>query len=104
LLPPPRARRTRFPGRKPLTNRQALTGILFVLKAGIRWNDLPREMGCGSGSRCRRRLKEWHQAGAWPSVHALLLAQLPGADRIDWSRAALAGLPPPPAVPPTEPR
>jgi transposase len=54
LLPPPKPRRFRYPGRKPLTNRQALTGILFVLKTGIRWNDLPPEMGCDSGSRCRR--------------------------------------------------
>ena len=63
LLPPPRPRRFRYPGRKPLTDRQALTGILFVLKTGIRWNDLPREMGCGSGSRCRRRLRAWYRAG-----------------------------------------
>ena len=32
LLPPPKPRRFRFPGRKPLDNRKALTGILFVLK------------------------------------------------------------------------
>jgi len=27
LLPPPKPRRYRYPGRKPLTHRQALTGI-----------------------------------------------------------------------------
>src|SRR5918992_3817901 len=37
LLPPPKPRRFRFPGRKPLDNRKALTGILFVLKTGIPW-------------------------------------------------------------------
>jgi transposase len=89
LLPPPKPRRYRYPGRKPLSNRQALTGILFVLKTGIRWNDLPREMGCGSGSRCRRRLQQWQQAGVWQRLHALLLAELHGADKIDWSRAAV---------------
>ena len=31
LLPPPKKRRSRYPGRKPLDNRKALTGILFVL-------------------------------------------------------------------------
>src|SRR5262245_54410851 len=65
LLPAPKERRFRYPGRKPLTNRQVLTGILFVLKTGLRWNDLPRELGCGSGSRCRRRLRQWHAAGLW---------------------------------------
>ena len=89
LLPPLKPRRFRYPGRKPLTHRQALTGILFVLKTGLRWNDLPREMGCGSGSRCRRRLKAWAQAGVWDRLHALLLAELHGADKIDWSRAAV---------------
>ncbi len=52
LLPAPKPRRFRYPGRKPLDNRQALTGILFVLKTGLAWNDLPREMGCGSGVVC----------------------------------------------------
>jgi transposase len=89
LLPPPKPRRFRYPGRKPLTHRQALTGILFVLKTGLHWNDLPREMNCGSGSRCRRRLAEWHEAGVWVQLHALLLAELHEADKIDWSRAAV---------------
>ena len=89
LLPPPKPRRFRFPGRKPLTNRQALTGILFVLKTGLKWNDLPRELNCGSGSRCRRRLAEWQEAGVWVRLHALLLDELQGADKIDWSRAAV---------------
>ena len=41
LLPPPEPRRFRFPGRKPVGDRQALTGILFVLKTGIPWEYLP---------------------------------------------------------------
>jgi transposase len=89
LLPPPRPRRFRYPGRKPLTNRQALTGILFVLKTGSNWNDLPCEMRCGSGSRCRRRLAAWHEAGVWVRLHALLLAELRAADQIDWARASV---------------
>jgi transposase len=35
LLPPPKPRRFRYPGRKPIRDRQALTGILFVLQTGI---------------------------------------------------------------------
>jgi transposase len=89
LLPPVKPRRFRYPGRKPLTHRQALTGILFVLKTGLNWNDLPAELNCGSGSRCRRRLAEWQEAGVWARLHALLLDHLRGADRIDWSRAAV---------------
>lgn len=89
LLPKPKPRRFRSPGRKPIDDRKALTGILFVLKTGIPWEDLPQEMGCGSGMTCWRRLRDWHQAGVWQRLHERLLAELNGADRIDWSRAAV---------------
>jgi transposase len=89
LLPPPKPRRFRFPGRKRIDDRQALTGILFVLKTGIPWEDLPREMGCGCGMTCWRRLEEWQHQGVWQRLHRVLLAELRGADRIDWSRAVI---------------
>lgn len=89
LLPPPKPRRWRYPGRKPLTNRQALTGILFVLKSGVPWEMLPKEMGCGSGMSCWRRLRDWQEAGVWQKLHELLLAKLRHRDRIDWSRAVV---------------
>jgi transposase len=41
-------RRYRYPGRKRIDDRKVLTGILFVLKTGIPWERLPRELGCGS--------------------------------------------------------
>jgi transposase len=89
LLPPPKPRRFRYPGRQPVGNRPALTGILFVLKTGIPWEDLPQEMGCGSGMTCWRRLRDWHHAGVWDRLVAIFLDELHGADRIDWSRAAI---------------
>lgn len=87
LLPPSRRRRRRFPGRAPLDRRKILTGILFVLKTGIAWDDLPAELGCGCGKTCRHYLRSWHRAGVWRKLHALLLAELNGADEIDWERA-----------------
>lgn len=89
LLPPPPRRRFRFPGRKPIDYRRILTGILFVLKTGIAWDDLPAELGCGCGKTCRHYLRLWHQAGVWFQLHALLLAELNGNDQIDWSRAVI---------------
>ena len=89
LLPPRPPRRFRFPGRKPLDYRKILTGILFVLKTGIAWDDLPAELGCGCGTTCRRYLRRWHQAGVWQELHALPLAELHGADQIDWRRALI---------------
>src|SRR4051794_26798974 len=89
LLPERKPRRFRFPGRKPIDDRKALTGILFVLKTGINWEDLPREMGCGCGMTCWRRLRDWAKAGVWSKLHELLLAELHGADKIDWRRALI---------------
>ena len=84
---PPRPRRKRHPGRKPLPDRACLTGILFVLMSGIPWEMLPQEMGCGSGMTCWRRLRDWKKAGVWETVHRILLDKLRQADQIDFSRA-----------------
>ncbi|CAO3424238.1 transposase [Azospirillum doebereinerae] len=76
-------------GRPPVEDRAALTGIIFVLKSGIPWEMLPREMGCGSGMTCWRRLRDWHKAGVWQAIHRALLDRLGQVNAIDWSRAAL---------------
>jgi transposase len=76
-------------GRPPITHRQALTGILFVLKTGIQWEDLPTEMSCGCGMSCWRRLRDWQLDGTWEKIHAVLLARLDDAGRLDWSRCAI---------------
>lgn len=76
-------------GRPPISDRAALTGIIFVLKSGIPWEMLPQEMNCGSGMTCWRRLRDWQEAGVWDRLHEVLLAKLREADAIDWSRAAV---------------
>ena len=87
LLPPPRPRRTRCPGRRPLDHRKVLTGIVFVLRTGIPWEYLPQELGCGCGMTCWSHLQEWQRAGVWQRIHEVLLSKLREADKIDWSRA-----------------
>jgi transposase len=62
---------------------------LFVLHTGIPWEFLPQELGFGSGMTCWRRLHDWNEAGVWQRLHELLLAELQGADRLDWSRAVI---------------
>jgi transposase len=87
LLPPalPRPRG----GRPRVADRAALSGILFVLRSGIPWGMLPRELGCGSGVTCWRRLRDWQEAGVWARLHRVLLDRLGAADRIDWRRAVV---------------
>jgi transposase len=74
-------------GRPPISDRRVLTGIIFVLKTGIRWEDLPQEMGCGSGMTCWRRLRDWQEAGVWENMKQLLLNRLREVDKLDFSRA-----------------
>ena len=76
-------------GRPRISDRAALTGILFVLKSGIGWELLPQEMGCGNGMTCWRRLRDWQRAGVWERLHHTLLQRLADAEKLDWSRAAL---------------
>ena len=82
LLPPGRAKPKG--GRPRAPDRSALAGIVFVLRTGIQWHEVPAELGC-CGKTCWRRLEEWHAAGVW----ALLLERLHDAGQPDWSRAAL---------------
>jgi len=70
------AGRNRFPGRKPLDYRKILTGIVFVLKTGINWEDLPAELGWGCGRTCKNYLKAWQEAGIWEGLHHILLEEL----------------------------
>lgn len=69
-------------------DRVCLTGILFVLKTGIPWEDFPHEMGC-CGMTLWNRLDEWRRAGVWGRLHRLLLDRLRGADAVDFSRVVV---------------
>ena len=86
LLPPERLKLKG--GRPRASNRAALAGILFVLRTGIQWHELPMELGC-CGKTCWRRLGEWHAAGVWAGLHRVLLERLHDAGALDWHRAAL---------------
>lgn len=92
LLPlhPPRLRNGKNKGGGPrISDRAALTGIVFVLLSGIPWEMLPPEMRCGSGMTCWRRLRDWQKAGVWDELHAVLLDKLAQVNQLDWSRACV---------------
>jgi transposase len=87
LVDPPR----RFcnAGRKRYSARVCLEGVLYLLYTGMRYVDLPRELGFPSGETCRRRLHEWIDSGVWPLALALLVSELDQKGRLDWSRVVV---------------
>jgi transposase len=66
-----------------------LAGIIFVLRSGIPWRMLPKELRCGSGMTCWRRLRDWQYAGIWDLMHFVLLNWLSRHNQIDWSCAVI---------------
>jgi transposase len=76
-------------GRPRVADRAALAGILFVLREGLRWQSLPAELGCGSGSTCWRRFERWTAAGVWDKAHRHLLAALGQRGVLNLSRAVV---------------
>ncbi|MFJ4679533.1 IS5 family transposase [Kitasatospora sp. NPDC088783] len=89
LLPPVWPERS--PGPRPVDDRLCLQGVLFVLYTGIAWQQLPLELGFGSGQTCWRRLGRWQEAGVFEALHRILLAELNAAGLIDWTRACVDG-------------
>src|SRR5687768_6375504 len=79
-------------GRPRVPDRAALAGIIFVLRTGCPWRLLPNELGCGSGTTCWRRLRDWQEAGVWQRLHEAIRNWLGGAAAIDWTRASLDSL------------
>jgi len=84
LLPKERSR-----GRPWADNRRVLEGILWVLKTGARWRDLPKEYP--SASTCWRRLRQWEEQDIWLKIWRHFLSELDQQGRLDWSESFLDG-------------
>ena len=84
LLPPPKRM-----GRPRADDRRTLDAILFVLRTGCRWKDLPKELG--SATTAWRRLKEWEEAGVWESLWRAVLSSLDAHGKLEWAQAFLDG-------------
>ena len=88
-LLPSEDRKLRGRGRPRVPARVALSGIVYVLKTGIPWKRLPKQLGYGSGVTCWRRLKEWQRAEVFSLLHRTLLERWGVLGVIDWSRACI---------------
>lgn len=83
--------RRRYPGRLRVPDRTALAGVLYVLRTGVVWRDVPAEsVGC-SEVTAWRRLRDWTEAGVWPRVHEVLPAELRSAGVLEMDDCAIDG-------------
>src|SRR3989344_5860004 len=71
-------------GGRPRTEARAcLNGILWVLKTGAPWKEIPERFA--PGSTCHRRFEEWVEAGFFLKLWAAFLRTLNKAGRIEWA-------------------
>jgi hypothetical protein len=76
--------RTTLEGKSPV-----LEGILWVLKTGARWRDLPREYH--SASTCWRRLRDWEEQDLWLRIWRVFLSELDAKKKLDWGQCFIDG-------------
>ena len=76
-------------GRPRVDDRRCFEGILWVLRTGAQWSELPKEYG--SGSTCWRRLKEWEERGTLLKLWRAFLNDLSDAEHIRWNQCFVDG-------------
>ena len=85
----PEPKHSKKGGRPPADNRACLEGILWVLRSGARWKDLPGDFP--SPSTCWGRLHDWEQAGLWLKIWRAFLGELDEKGQLDWSETFADG-------------
>lgn len=85
LLPPQRA----ATGRPAKDHRTVLNAILWRLKTGAPWRDLPERYG--PWQSVYTRFRRWQRAGVWDRVLAALQTQADAQGELDWDLHFLDG-------------
>jgi len=80
LLPP---QKRPGPGKPALDHRPIVSGILWRLRTGAPWRDMPERFG--KWQTVYSRFRRWRLIGLWDQVLAALQAQAQTEGRIDWS-------------------
>ena len=60
------------PGRSAADNRQFVNGVLWILRSGARWYDLPERYGKNWKS-VHKRFTRWAKTGVWERIFKSLI-------------------------------
>jgi len=85
----PKLKKSKRGGRPWADNRKAFEGILWILRTGAPWADLPKQYP--SPSTCWRRLRDWEEQNVWLNAWRAFLAELDEKGQLDWSEAFADG-------------
>ena len=85
----PKLAKSKRGGRPWAENRAVLEGILWILRTGARWKDMPGEYP--SPSTCWRRLRRWEEAGVWLAIWRAFLRTPDERQQLKWSEAFIDG-------------
>lgn len=67
----PKKKKSAQGGRPPLDDRKVLAGVIYRLRTGISWHDLPPMYGAKSS--VHKRFQEWVDAGVFDKIYELIL-------------------------------
>ncbi len=81
VLKPLLPRQNKKKGGRPRANdRKTMNGILWVLRTGAQWNEMPHRYG--APTTAWRRLKTWEEDGTWEKIWRKLLQVLSHEDKL----------------------
>src|SRR3712207_6250666 len=82
LLPPQRRGKGTQGGRPSSDHRQIINGILWILRTGAPWEDLPARYG--KRSTVSTRYYRWIKQGIWDRIYDAVKAHADAAGELDW--------------------
>jgi putative transposase len=69
-------------GRKRIDQRRALNGIIYRLRSGVQWNELPKEFG--DDSSVHRTFQRWIRLKVFDAIWATLVTDCEELGGVDW--------------------
>ena len=90
FVPGPEIEGTSAKGGRPWRDpRDVLHGILWVLRTGAPWSDMPSRYP--PSSTCHRRFQKWTEEGVWDAILEALATDLKRRGKVDLTEAFVDG-------------